>query len=123
MIETTWDKERGIIFRKLEGEVSFNDLVSAIKEGPKDPEFASFPSTIWVFGKVNFTGKPDRMSMQMPFVRNLTEDTGDGRKIAWVTKSPFAQALLRDFYSSNSWSSKWEIFDTTEEAVDWCGQV
>ena len=120
MINTTWDKERGIIFRHLEGDVAFEELVEAIKEGPKQPDFASYPNTIWVFGKVNFTGAPERMSKQMPFVRNLTEQTGDGRKIAWVTRSPFARALLQEFFNNNHWSSTWQIFESQEQAVDWC---
>ena len=123
MINTTWDKERGIIFRRCEGDVSFGDLVHCTKEGPKHPEFDAYPSTIWVFDKVNFSGDPERMSRQMPFVRDLTEQTGSGRKIAWVTSSPFARALLKEFFHNNQWSSSWEVFDTTEAAVSWCTQT
>ena len=120
MITTNWDKERGIIFRHLEGDVSFDDLVSATKDGPKHPDFDDYPSTIWVFGKVNFSGKPENMSRQMPFVRQLTQDTGDGRKIAWVTRSEFAKSMLNSFFNGDRWSSTWQIFDTEDEAIAWC---
>ncbi len=119
MIETTWDKERGIILRRLEGEVSFSDMVACTKEGPTRDDFDAYRTTIWDFGKVKFTGDAETMAQQMPFVRDLTRDTGDGRKIAWVTTSPFTKALLEEYYRNNAWSSEWRVFDTTEEAIEW----
>ena len=120
MIETTWDKDRGIIFRHLQGDVSFEEMVDCIKQGPENPEFEAFPSTVWVFGKVNFTGKPERMSIQMPLLRRLTDETGDGRRIAWVTKSAVAQKMLKGMFNGDRWSSTWQVFDTTDEAIEWC---
>lgn len=120
MIRTQWDKERGIILRECEGSVTFEVMVACTKEGPKQPDFDDYPATIWVFGKASIKSDPETMARQIPFVRDLTQETGDGRKVAWVTRSPFAKALIDEFFHNYAWSSEWNVFDTTEDAISWC---
>ena len=120
MIETKRDSKKGIIFHTCSGEVGFKDMVDCVREGAKQPDFSEFPSTVWMFRKARFVDSTESMAALLPFVRDLTSDSGSDRKIAWITKSPTARQVLEEFFRSQAWTSDWRIFEDKKAAVDWC---
>lgn len=121
VLKYSFDHERGIIFERISGRISFNELLAYEEEKLRDPDFNDSYAVVGdIRGAVFGLSKEEIIRIYRRYVTVAT-DLDMRRRFAFITDNPDEVVAADLFRISLGRFFPWliEIFSTEEAALQW----
>ena len=119
MVLTRVDKSRRLAIHTVDGELSMNAVLAAMRSLYDDPEFERDFGVVWdLSGNDLAISLREIIYLDRQIVEFANQNRPDGR-VAWVPATGFGAGIIKTLYREHPWAQEWQTFTSLDEAIAW----
>jgi hypothetical protein len=119
MIKTEVCPARRLAVHSVDGELTLNGMLDAMRGLYANPDFGLDFGVVWDLQKNDLAITLREIIYLDPMIVQLANEYRSTGKVAWVPATGFGRSAIALLYREHSWAQEWQTFLTLDAAIRW----